>query len=156
MKVPGNNEILHSVLPEKQSRAAGSPAGDFGEILKEKIESSPKPAASQATAFMNPIAPIHNLSISQPVSAPDNAVAFGRVENLLELLENYCHKLTDSQVTLKEIDTLVSRISKEKEGLTATLNTMEEGGQLRDILNQTLVTASLEIMKFRRGDYLDS
>jgi hypothetical protein len=156
MKVTGNDEISHNVLPDKQSRSTQNPAEDFGVILKEKIETSAKPAWPQAAPFLNPIAPIHNLSISQPISPPDKEIAIKRVENLLDLLDDYRQKLADPQVTLKEMDALVGRISGEKENLTATLSSMEEGEQLQDILNQTLVTASLEMMKFRRGDYLDS
>ena len=156
MKVTGNDEIFHNVLPDKQSRSTQSPAEDFGVILKEKIETSAKPAWPQAAASLNPITPIHNLSISQPILPPDKEIAIKRVENLLDLLDDYRQKLADPQVTLKEMDALVGRISGEKDNLTATLSSMEEGEQLQDILNQTLVTASLEMMKFRRGDYLDS
>jgi len=156
MKVTGNNEILPSVLPDKQSKSTQSPAESFDAILKEKIETSPKPASSPTTAFLNPIPPIQNLSISHPLSPPDREITSGRVENLFDLLDDYRQKLADPQVTLKEIDALIGRISGEKENLTATLSSMEKGEQLQDILNQTLVTASLEVMKFRRGDYLDS
>ena len=156
MKVTGNNEILPGILTEKQSKSTQSPAEGFDAILKEKIETSTKAASSEATAFLNPIPPIHNLTISQPISPPDKEITIGRVESLLDLLDDYRQKLADPQVTLKEIDALVGRISGEKENLTATLGSMEKGEQLQDILNQTLVTASLEIMKFRRGDYIDS
>lgn len=153
MKITGNNEILPGVSPEKQTRPAQNPAEDFGAILKDKIETSPK---LESPAFLNPIAPSQPLSMVHPISSPDHKVTIERVENLLDLLDDYRQKLADPQVTLKEMDGLVGKIAGEKENLTATLDSMQDGEQLRDVLNQTLVTTSLEIMKFRRGDYVDS
>jgi hypothetical protein len=34
------------------------------------------------------------------------------------------------------------------------LGSLPEGDGLKDILNQALVTAEVEIIRFRRGDYL--
>lgn len=154
MKVTGNNEIISGVLPEKQIRPNQDPAEDFGTILKETIQTTPKPESKPAPGMLNPIASVHPLAASPPLAPPDREAALGQVENILDLLDDYRHKLADSRVTLREMDALVGRISGEKENLAATLNSMEEGEQLRDILNQTLVTASLEIMKFKRGDYI--
>lgn len=156
MKVTGNNEIIPGALPEKQTRPGQNPAEDFGEILKEKIETSPKPESKPTPALLNPVASLHPLVASPSLAPPDREAAIGQVENILDLLDDYRHKLADSRVTLREMDALVGRISGEKENIAATLSSLEEGEQLRDILNQTLVTASLEVMKFRRGDYVDS
>ena len=156
MKVTGNNEIIPGVLPEKQTRPNQDPAEDFGTILKEKIETSPKPESKPTPAMLNPIASVHPLVASPPLSPPDKEAAIGQIENILDLLDDYRHKLADSRVTLREMDALVGRISGEKENLAATLSSIEEGEPLRDILNQTLVTTSLEVMKFRRGDYVDN
>jgi hypothetical protein len=153
MKVTGNNEIMPGVLPEKQTRPNQDPEGDFGTILKEKIEKSPGPESKPTPAMLNPIASVHPL-VAPPLSPPDKEAAIGQIGNILDLLDDYRHKLADSRVTLREMDALVDRISGEKDNLSATLSSMEEGEQLRDILNQTLVTASLEVMKFRRGDYV--
>ena len=35
------------------------------------------------------------------------------------------------------------------------LKTIDEGDQLKQILNQTLVTTSLEVFKFYQGDYIN-
>ena len=155
MKVTGNNEIIPGVLPDKQTRPNQSPAGDFGEILKETIQTNPEPESKPTPAMLNPIASLHPLAATPPLAPPDKEAAIGQVENILDLLDDYRDKLADPRVTLREMDALVGRLSDEKENLAATLNTMKEGEELRDILNQTLVTASLEVMKFRRGDYVD-
>ena len=76
------------------------------------------------------------------------------VERFLVLLDEYRHKLANPQVTLKEIYLLVNEMDAEKENLIQALNSLHDGDRLKDILNQTLITSSLEIIRFNRGDYL--
>ena len=47
-------------------------------------------------------------------------------------------------------------MTRELENLAPELDSLTDDGELKDILNQTLVTASLEISKFYRGDYISS
>jgi len=44
----------------------------------------------------------------------------------------------------------------EQEALAPVLNSLPPGDGLKDILNDALVTSSLEVIKFNRGDYVDS
>ena len=41
----------------------------------------------------------------------------------------------------------------EKEGLTSALNSLPDGDGLKDVLNEVMITSSLEAAKFNRGDY---
>jgi hypothetical protein len=50
----------------------------------------------------------------------------------------------------------MNTIAKEKDQLSAVLDSMPNEDGLKDILNQTLITASLEGIKFNRGDYITS
>ena len=47
-------------------------------------------------------------------------------------------------------------MDKLKETLEPVLDSLPDDEKLKDIVNQTLVTASLEITKFYRGDYIAS
>jgi len=44
----------------------------------------------------------------------------------------------------------------EKETLAPVLNSLPPEDGLKDILNQALITSSLEVIKFNRGDYVNS
>ncbi|UCF93760.1 MAG: hypothetical protein JSW39_06275, partial [Desulfobacterales bacterium] len=81
-------------------------------------------------------------------------IGLDRVENFLNLLDEYCQMLGDPRKTLKDIQPLVASMTRAKEDLTPLLHTLPDGHGIKDILNQTLVTASLEIIKFNRGDYI--
>jgi hypothetical protein len=41
-----------------------------------------------------------------------------------------------------------------RDALSRTLGSLPESNRLSDVLNQTLVTAEVEIIRYRRGDYL--
>jgi hypothetical protein len=50
----------------------------------------------------------------------------------------------------------MKRIIKEKDQLSSLLNSMPNEDGLKDIVNHTLITASLEVIKYNRGDYITS
>jgi hypothetical protein len=84
----------------------------------------------------------------------DKQFALDRIENLIGLLDQYRHKLADPGITLKNIDPIIKEIDQETENLAPVLDSLPEDEDLKNIVNQTLVTASLEVSKFYRGDYI--
>jgi hypothetical protein len=51
---------------------------------------------------------------------------------------------------------MMNTIAREKDQLSGLLDSMPNDDGLKHILNQTLITASLEVIKFNRGDYITS
>ncbi|CAB1068968.1 hypothetical protein JY97_12665 [Alkalispirochaeta odontotermitis] len=84
----------------------------------------------------------------------DRLSAVDRTENLIGLLDQYRHQLADPQTTLRNIDPIIRKIDQEREGLAPALESLPDDENLKQIINQTLVTASLEVSKFYRGDYI--
>jgi hypothetical protein len=89
-----------------------------------------------------------------PLSPEARKITVERLDNLLDLLDQYRNQLADPKVTLRQIEPLLNTISKEKEQLSAVLNGMPDEDGLKDIVHRTLITTSLEVMKFNRGDYI--
>ena len=77
-----------------------------------------------------------------------------RIGRLVDRLENYRLKLADPQASLKSIQPLIDDIAASSEKLAPKLEHLDEGDPLKDILNRSIVTASVEMMRFNRGDYL--
>jgi hypothetical protein len=71
-----------------------------------------------------------------------------RIENVLDLLDDYRRKLADSDFNLKDIHPIISAIENENEHLKPMLNSLTDG------VNQTLITTSVEVIKFNKGDYI--
>jgi len=151
MKIENNENIQKSLYPDKINKNEKAQGIDFGAVLKNEVEkSSELKSGPQKMSSISSISPMQ-LNMMSPVQK-DSIV--DRVENLLNMLDEYQQKLKDPHFSLKEIDPLVKQMEKEKENLAPVLDSLVEDDGLKDILNQALVTSSLETIKFNRGDYI--
>jgi len=151
MKIDNNDPIMKGLHP--QGTAKSRPAGEqeFGRILKETVENTQKPDAGLSqTAFVNPLASVWRTA---PGSA-DPELAIDRIENMIDLLDQYRHKLADPQMNLKQIDPIINEIARENDSLASLAGSLPAADELKNLLERTMVTASLEVTKFYRGDYL--
>jgi hypothetical protein len=151
MKIHNNDQILKNLYPETKTNLQPPAGKEFGTILKESVDNlKTEVTGPRPTAFINPLN-----GVQMRTSAGfDKQFALDRIENLIGLLDQYRHKLADPGVTLKNIDPIVREIDRETETLVPILDSVPEGEGLKNIINQTLVTASLEVNKFYRGDYI--
>ncbi len=152
MKIDGNNEIARSAFADKTSSKEAAQDAEFKDILKSTVERvTPLPAENQAPP-LNPVS-----AIRSPALTPEaRHTTIERVDILLNLLDHYRNQLANPQVTLRSIEPVVNTIVKEKEQLSAVLDVLPKHDALKDIVNRTLITASLEVMKYNRGDYISA
>jgi len=151
MKIDGNNEITHSATADKTAPKEATPDAEFKNILKASVEHSMEhPVKIQSPPQPNPVAAIRFM----PLSSATRETTVERVDNLLNLLDHYRNQLADPKVTLRSIEPIVSTITKEKEQLSAVLDTLPNDDDLKNIVHRTLIAASLEVMKYNRGDYI--
>ena len=148
MKINGFDHGFTRVQADKPTQAGVPGPCGFGDILKEKL--APAPGANASGIGLSLVAPTQIQSVAE---APANRLA-GRVEHYLDLLDDYRRQLADPRVSLKGLDATVREMESGKDALAPALGSLSEDDGIKDILNRTLVTASLEIIKFRRGDYL--
>jgi hypothetical protein len=151
MKIHNNDQILKNLYPETKKNLQPTAAKEFGTILKESVDNlRNEVTAPRPTTFINPLNGVQ----MRKSAGFDRQFALDRIENLIGLLDQYRDKLADPGVTLKNIDPIVREIDRETETLVPILDSVPEGEGLKKIMNQTLVTASLEVNKFYRGDYI--
>ena len=153
MKINGSDEIIKNGYADKTVRKEQAQNDDFKNILKASVErTAHHPAKIQSPPLMHPVSTIQ----VHPLSPENKHVTVERVDNLLNLLDNYRKQLADPQVTLRSIEPVINTIVKEKEQLSSVLNSLTNEDGLKDIVNRTLITASLEVIKYNRGDYITS
>jgi hypothetical protein len=150
MKIHHNDEILKNAYPQKIEKDERTLDREFGAILKEAVENSSKVDAEDQKPSINTISEIQFNTFLSGEKIP----MVDRVEKYLDLLDEYRQKLANPQVTLKDIYLLINEMEVGKQSLIPVLNSLPDGDGLKDILNQALITSSLEIIKFNRGDYL--
>jgi hypothetical protein len=152
MKIENHEQIQKNLFTENKARPPQSPSDlKFGDILKDTVESrKPEAAGPAQTAIVRPLATIPPAAYF----SLEKQRVLDRVENLIDLLDQYRQQLSDPSLALKEVDPAVREINQARENLTPVLDSLPEDEELKNIVNRTLVTASLEVTKFYRGDYI--
>ena len=151
MKIGPNDDIVRQVYSQSSQKANGAPDGEFGEALSQAIDGaqSKHTGAVPISGGCRPAEIVFN-----PITVGRESALVNRVDDLLNVLDEYRQKLGDHQVSLKEIYPLVNRMEADQESLMPAFNSLSDEDGLKDILNQTLMTTSLEVIRFNRGDYI--
>ena len=147
MKIQGNDDLLGRVRIVQPASTEAPAPGRFGEILRDRL--------NQAAA--SDFAKASGGAVSVQFRPADPALpgsVTSRLEGFLDLMEEYRGKLADPRVSLKGLEPAVRSLEQERDALSPLLASLPEGEGLKDVLNQALVTTEIEIMRFRRGDYL--
>jgi len=153
MKIQNNEQVLKTFQPESKTKAQLPTGKEFGTILKETVKNSTTAGlAPLQTTFINPLPGL------QPASSSlsNHQFSASSIEDMINLLDRYREKLADPRITMKQIDPDIREMTREIENLAPVLDSLPADEGLRNILNQTLVTVSLEISKFYRGDYISA
>ena len=151
MKINGIDESIKNGNVQKSDRTAPAHDDDFKKILKASVERT----APYSAKVQQPL-PTHSVSATrlQPLSPELKNATVENVDKLLSLLDDYRKQLADPTMTLKKIEPAVNAIIKEKEQLSSVMDSLAGDDGLKDIVNRTLITASLEIIRYNRGDYI--
>ena len=151
MKIGPIDEIIRQTGTgsiQKTGLDAGAP---FGEILNEAMDgSSHESSGSRGVSPGGGMAPIQINPVIPGITSP----LVDRVDDFLNTFDEYRQRLGDHQFSLKDIDPLVRKMERETENLMPAFKSLSETDGLKEILDQTLMTASLEIVRFNRGDYV--
>jgi hypothetical protein len=144
-------EILQNTEHRKTGKDKQSAGDIFHDILRETINKS---SNSEGRTMTSP--PVHNISNIQFNSIPsiNKAQNVEQVEHFLNVLDNYHDKLGDPASTLKDIYPLVTTMQNETDKILPFLDSLSDEDELKDVLNRAVVTATVEAIKFNRGDYL--
>jgi hypothetical protein len=144
MKIIGNGYLPGRVQTEKTSLCEPADVKGFGKILKQTID--------QAVGACPTSAPAASIPVNTTAPMPDHSVA-GRLEGFLDLMEGYCQKLSNPRVSLKGLESSIQKLEEGRNTLSRVLGSLPDSDGIKDVLNQSLVTAEIEIIRFRRGDY---
>ena len=153
MKILNNEQVLKTFQHESKTKAQLPVGKEFGAILKETVKNSTTAGlAPLQTTFINPLPGL------QPGSSSllNHQFSANSIEDMINLLDRYREKLANPRITMNEIDPDIREMTREIENLAPVLDSLPADEGLRNILNQTLVTISLEISKFYRGDYISA
>ena len=145
------HELLESGSIGNTEKTDAAAPDEFKKILQQSMNQAPGETATSAA--LPPLQTLSPTSFDIAVGL-DKAMNVERVEGFLNVLDQYQQQLANPMVGLKEMNPVVERMESEIDGILPLLESLPEGDKMKDILNRAVITSSVEIMKFRRGDYL--
>jgi hypothetical protein len=148
MKIERTDNLKHPV-PGGKKPTPGATGERFGEILQNTV--SGVMAATEPRTLQD-IPPAGGFAGFIP--SADRKDLAGRADQLLNLLESYQKKLENPGTQVKEAYSSMKAIEDQADELTPYIESLPENDEFRDFLNRLVITASVEAIKFRRGDYL--
>ena len=151
MKIDGTEGIFQIPDSQKATDRLNEQDHGFQKIFDQTLnKDKPHSVAPPATAFLHSNAPVMK---TEATSADVNQTV-DRVEQLIDMLDDYRYHLLEPSINLKTLDAMVRKLEGHSETLVPLANELPEGDPLKILLSDSLVTASVEIFKFHRGDYL--
>ncbi len=149
MKIDPTQELLKT--QNKTSFTRKPDKNEFSAMLKEAIESDSSSAVQDKKGPQ--MISLAQLQFTTQFAVQNNPI-IERTEQFLDLLEQYQSKLMDPQASLRDINPLIGQMEKEKDALSPLMDSLPDGDELKDVLNNALVTSTVEMIKFNRGDYV--
>ncbi|MBU0514091.1 MAG: hypothetical protein KJ621_04900 [Proteobacteria bacterium] len=126
--------------PSRQGRTAPT---DFKSVFQSAVTHGPGAAA------VPPAVPTAPAGGAPPVGSD-----LSRVERVVDLLDRYQEVLADPRIPLKKVGDLVDNLDREADWLAIRAAQISGPPALRNLLNQTALTAKIEALKYTRGDYV--
>ena len=126
----------------KAARGPDKCGGSFSDLLAQKVDQEEKPAPASAPP---------KVELGQPDIAP--SPLYNGVNDMLDALERYSQALGDPQLSLKDIEPLANGLEEQARRLDRLMNE-HQAGSLNELAAQATTQARVEVMKFRRGDYV--
>jgi hypothetical protein len=134
------NQVQNANQREKTSQR-------FEDILKniadnetattEKVSPS-QPPFQVAPVFLDPV---------------KNDDVLQKLDGSLALLESYQSRLSDPTVPVHELQPDIDKLENEANQLQSKLLALPDDHPVKDLLNRSIVTMTVEIAKYHRGDF---
>ena len=150
--------VEKSVQSSAQAKGLRSAAGDdaFAALLQGEVESAGK-TGGQDSGVCGPasVAGLLNLqSIVQGAGqASRTSEAVSSLNTMIDGLGSLRNALQGAK-SPREIDSLIQQVNQQAAGLDAKMTGLPADSRLRDLAEETKVTAYMESLKWKRGDYL--
>ncbi|WP_320044187.1 hypothetical protein [uncultured Desulfobacter sp.] len=144
-----NIQNITQTLDSQPQKAPQSSGQGFEAVLNSAQE---KIQASDGETEINELGEISAMGFDiQTVSD----IVTDKTDKLLSDIESYASQLDNTNVSLKDIKSVLEGLNEDAASLLEeTLSLGEDDQELIDIATSTAITAKTEYLKFQRGDYL--
>ena len=140
--------------PAAQPKSSESGAGvSFEQTLQKALDT---PEASSQVSTTSAPASVQAVSGPPAVSpaGPLQQEGMAQAERIMQILESYHQQLGDPSRRLKEMAPAVEELEGEVSRLLEVLDRLDPEDGLHPILQEVASTSLVEVVKFKRGDYI--
>ena len=148
MKIHGT-ENLHPLQPGTARNASETAGARFREDLRDAVSAAP---GVQPPGVVHGIPHAGTGAGSRVIG--DREELLSRADDLLVLLESLQKGIEGTGLPLEDACASVRAIEDRADELAPLVERLPEGDPFREFMNRIVVTAAVEAIKFRRGDYL--
>lgn len=124
--------------------SAGNNGPSFADLLSQAVGGE---ASTQGTASTEASS---GISSSPPIT---QTPVWQKTNGLVDALESYGTALGNPNLTLKQLEPLTNSLDQQAEELAGSLN-QNNDDSLHGLAWQAVTQARVEVLKFRRGDYV--
>ncbi|OPY88356.1 MAG: hypothetical protein A4E73_03402 [Syntrophaceae bacterium PtaU1.Bin231] len=139
----------HPLGPGAKPGAPEAAGSRFRDFLREAVAETP---GLSKPGIVGSIPPAGTGLAHVRVTGRDELLS--RADALLGILESLQNALSGPGLPLQDAYASVRAIEDRAEELAPLVDRLPEGDALRDCLNRIVITATVEAIKFRRGDFL--
>jgi archaellum component FlaC len=145
MKINVDLAVATTTPLKDSNRANSQESSNFLDVLAQAVATDKATDTPAADAIAG-IALVEQTDTSLPP-------LWSEIKGLLDCLEEYSQKLGNIEFTLKDLEPLVQDLEGKLDKIRPEVNSASED-PLQDIAQQVLTQAQVEVIKFRRGDYV--
>jgi methyl-accepting chemotaxis protein len=136
--------------PTKSPASREAPGADFARILAEQQAPAPKAATGNAASALLENQALRGLILP----GLENMALRQQLERTIDQMDRYAAALGDETRSLKDIAPLADDLGQAADRLTRLSGKLRESDPLKGLSGETAVLATVEAMKFKRGDYV--
>lgn len=154
MKISSDHLDQLSIIKQRTQNSADKEDQGFAKILddsRSKDGSDNRPGVDAATLLSGSPVVSMILASQKIAKAPDPTK---QLENAFDQMERYATALGDESKSLKDIAPLADGLKKTADQLDELSRRLPENDPLKNLAGEAAVLATVESMKFRRGDYV--
>jgi len=145
MKIDNDLALVNSTHLKGSNRANSQESSSFSEVLAQAVA-----ADVEADTL--------DVNESQVVPQTENVDTglpplWSKVKDLLDYLEEYSQKLGNIEYSLKDLEPLVQNLEVGMEQVSQEMDPASQN-PLVNLAQQVLTQAQVEVIKYRRGDYV--
>jgi ABC-type transporter Mla subunit MlaD len=128
---------------------------DFSETLAKANQKDGSVAGSDSkTSGVSEVLETSSVGRILAVAATGRTRAVEQLDRTLEALDKYADALADPTKTLKDLTPLVEELETTATRLDQAGRELPAGDELRSMMDETAILASVEAARFNRGDYV--